>query len=175
MKFIIEYEKKEENHNLYISIYFINFIKILNINLGKYLLRIIKKYTMEDDNNRFSTESYINYKKAAKIIWYRVAKSKKYIKLYFMDIKLVIGNENQGLTAILFGILNGLIPCLIALINERISINDYQFVIVPNFNLHKSHIMISCTFHINIFYLIFQYISIMRRLKRNDESQSTSN
>lgn len=168
MKLILYYDNKAEKHSLYLTAYLLNHFKILKLDLIDFFYQLLEKALVEDDNNAIITKSYINYSKAAKIIWCILKKSKKYIHISFIDIKVELANEDPALTAILFGILNVLILILIILMDEKINIDNYKITIVPNFNYKKTNISLLSTIKINSIFFILSYIRIKRRLKYDD-------
>lgn len=165
MKIIVKYEKKQEIHNVIVSIYLFSYIRALKINIGKYL--------KENDNKVFSNKSYINYKNLAKIIWNRFEKLKRHINIDSLTLKLDLGTNDPSVTAILYGMLNGAVPSLICFLNEIIPIGSHYVRIEPNFELVKSNIIFICEVHMNPIFIAYQYITIKRRLK-NDQYKSTS-
>lgn len=174
MRIQIHYDKQDEVQYLTVSLYLFRYIRIYKFNLVKYLRNKIEEYLEENHNNSFSTKSYINYKKSAKIIWNRIEKLKKHIYINFFDMNMHIGTHDPAVTAILYGMINGLTPSIINLINQVISIRQYHLKILPQFDASRTNGSLKCEIIMHPIFITFQYISIKRRLK-NGKFESTSN
>ena len=149
-------------------------MKIFRINPREQLLYYLKRYFEGDNNNTFSINSYINYKCLAKIIWYRLKKIKKHMAIDYFDLRTIIGTTNPLATTFAYGILNRVLPNSIYFLNETIPIKDYYIKIIPTFSSQKTLISFTGVVNISTFYMLYQYISIKRRLKKYDKCKSAS-
>ena len=161
--------KTNYDFNTKLQLYFLNKIRILNINITEKTLKNIRIKEKIKQINMKQIE--------AKVINKEIIKNVKNLKINLskLNLEMKIGTEDVILTSALVAIISSILGLIIARIINQYKESKYKYTIQPEYkgeNLIK--INLNCIIEIKIVHIIY-VIYILLKGKRVDKNERTSN
>lgn len=172
-KITINNKTKSKNIKAYIQLYFLNKIKIAQIEISKDKLKKIPINKIKKELNKMDIQEIKNDKFEKQEI--KRALKALNIKLEKLKLQMNIGTEDVLLTTVIVAILSAGIGLLLPHIIKTYEEDKYYYEIIPSYNnTNEIKLNFECIIYtkmVHIIYVIYILIK-MRRVKKNERTSN---